>query len=129
MYNHDLGLKFLGNSAFLSWMPLMLRDVLFRFIHLSFFYATTEIEHKPRLLYSIPQIADFMRQRRAYCKANDIPVESTHELSHLFFDFHNYELKTKMTTRITCLIFANAIATLITNPFDVVLSKISTQQP
>ena len=34
-----------------------------------------------------------------------------------------------MLYRLTSLIFANAVATLLTNPFDVVLSKIATQQP
>ena len=70
-----------------------------------------------------------MRSRRAYSIANDLPIESSHDLSHLFFDFHNYEVKTKMTSRITVFIVANALATFLTNPFDVVLSKLATQQP
>ena len=61
MYSHDLSLAFIARSAMLSWAPLMLRDVMFRFVHLSFFYATTNIEHKPKLIYTIPQITDFMR--------------------------------------------------------------------
>ena len=61
MYSHDLGLAFIARSAMLSWAPLMLRDVMFRFVQLSFFYATTNIEHKPKLIYTIPQITDFMR--------------------------------------------------------------------
>jgi hypothetical protein len=34
-----------------------------------------------------------------------------------------------MSTRLTLLIIANVFATLLTNPFDVVLSKLATQQP
>lgn len=129
MYNHDQQLGPLASAAIKSWMPLMLRDVLFRFIHLSFFYLTTNVEHKPKLLYTVPQMADFMRQRRQYARDNGLPVESSYELSHLFFEFHNYEIKQRMTTRITYLILANAIATILTNPFDVCLTKIATQVP
>lgn len=52
--------------------------------------------------------------------------ETVHELSHLFYEFHNYEIKTKITTRLTFLIFANAVSTLLTNPIDVCLTKIAT---
>ena len=34
-----------------------------------------------------------------------------------------------MTTRLTMLLLGNLVATLITNPFDVCLSKLTTQMP
>mmetsp|Transcript_17549 Transcript_17549/g.22248 ORF Transcript_17549/g.22248 Transcript_17549/m.22248 type:complete len:101 (-) Transcript_17549:25-327(-) len=34
-----------------------------------------------------------------------------------------------MTTRLSLLLFGNLIGTLLTNPFDVCLSKLATQQP
>lgn len=46
-----------------------------------------------------------------------------------FYEYHNYTVKTNFTTRLTLMIVANAIACLITNPFDVCLSKILTQNP
>ena len=49
-------------------------------------------------------------------------------MSYLFFEFHNYEVKTSMVTRLTLLLFGNFFATLATNPFDVCLSKLATQQ-
>jgi len=52
--------------------------------------------------------------------------ETVHDLSHFFYEFHNYEIKTKITTRLTFLILANAVATFLTNPFDVCLSKMAT---
>lgn len=42
----------------------MVRDLTFRSIILSFYYGTTTINHEPKLKYSVPQIADIMRQRR-----------------------------------------------------------------
>ena len=44
-----------------GWFPLMLRDVSFRAILLGFYYGTTEIEHRPALKYTVPQIVDIMR--------------------------------------------------------------------
>ena len=59
---------------------------------------------------------------------NGSKPESVHDLSHYFYEFHNYEIKTKITTRLTFLILANAVATLLTNPIDVCLTKMATQQ-
>ena len=46
----------------------------------------------------------------------------------MFYDFHNYEVKTKIHIRYLYLIFANLIGTVLTNPIDVCLAKIMTQQ-
>lgn len=93
---------------------------------LSFYYTTTDIEHKPHLKYTIPQITDFMKQRRAMTEMNGTANETVHDLSHHFYEFHNYEIKTVFTTRLTMLILANVVSTFITNPFDVCLSKMAT---
>lgn len=49
-------------------------------------------------------------------------------MSYLFYDFHNYDVKTKIHTRYLMLVLANLVATIITNPIDVCLSKMLTQQ-
>ena len=46
----------------------------------------------------------------------------------MFYEFHNYDIKTKITSRLLMLLVSNFIATLMTNPMDVVLSKLATQQ-
>ena len=112
----------------ISCLPLAMRDVIFRQVILATYYLTTNVEHTPLLKYTIPQITDFMKQRRAYTAMNGLPEESVHELSHLFYEFHNYSIHTKITTRLTFLILANLFGTLITNPLDVCLSKIASQQ-
>ena len=114
----------IAKASSLCLFPLMCRDLTFRSILLGSYYATTSVEHKPALKYSVPQITDFMKQRRA--RLGD-QAETVTDLSHLFYEFHSYEIKTKVTTRLTALILGNMIATLITNPFDVVLSKLATQ--
>lgn len=68
-----------------------------------------------------------MKQRRAYTSMNGLPEETVNDVSHLFYEFHNYEIKTGINTRLTAMIAVNALATLLTNPLDVVLSKMATQ--
>jgi hypothetical protein len=67
-----------------------------------------------------------MKQRRAISEMNGTKPESVFELSHIFYEFHNYEIKTKITTRLTYLVLANAVATFLTNPIDVCLTKMAT---
>jgi hypothetical protein len=126
MYSKDISFSHLSTLTAMTWFPLALRDVSFRALILSFYYMTTVIEHKPELRYTIPQITDFMKQRRAASEIYGTKPETVHELSHLFYEFHHYEIKTKITTRLTFLILANAVSTLLTNPIDVCLTKMAT---
>ena len=48
-------------------------------------------------------------------------------MQSVFWEHHNYHVKTNYTTRLTMLIVTNLLATLQTNPIDVCLSKILTQ--
>lgn len=41
----------------------------------------------------------------------------------MFYDWHTYEIRTNYTTRLTMLILANMVGTLLTNPIDVCLTK------
>jgi hypothetical protein len=63
-----------------------------------------------------------MRQRRT-----EGHNETMQDISHVLYEFHNYDIKTKITTRYLMLIIANLFATVITNPIDVCLTKILTQ--
>ena len=121
MANYDIDLKLIGRNAYLGLTPLIIRETTFRGIILSTYYLTTDIEHRPVLKYSIPQIVDFMKQRRE--QGYD---DSFKDLQPIFYEHHNYIIKTRFTTRLTMLIAANFIGTLITNPIDVCLSKIMT---
>ena len=126
MYTRESTIGQLAKAAQSSWLPLMLRDTGFRTILLTMYYTTTDVQHKPIQKYSMPQIVDFMKERRAYNRARGEPYETHQQLSYLFFEFHNYEVKSLMTTRMSLLLIGNFIATLFTNPFDVCLSKLAT---
>merc|ERR1712194_187081 len=55
--------------------------------------------------------------------------ETMQDLQPYFYEYHNYQIKTPYTTRITILVLSNLLATLITNPIDVCVTKIMTQNP
>jgi len=100
----------------------MVRDTSFRGIILGSYYLTTDVEHRPVLKYTIPQIMEFMRQRRAAGHE-----EKLEDMQNIFYEYHSYQIKTPYTARVTLLILANLFGTFVTNPVDVCLSKILTQ--
>ena len=74
--------------------------------------------------YSVPQILAFRRQR-----IDEGYEESMKDLQPHLYEYHNYTIKTSYTTRLTVLIVSNMVATLLTNPIDVCVTKIMTQNP
>jgi hypothetical protein len=121
MQIYEQPLPAIARAAALGWFPLMFRDLAFRTILLGTYYGTTEMQHEPKLKYTIPQIADIMRQRRA-----EGHYETFEEISYMFYDYSNYEVRTRLHIRYLYLILANMIGTLLTNPIDVCLTKIMT---
>jgi len=119
---YDASIGSMMYASYLGWFPLMFRDVAFRAILLGAYYGTTEIQHRPVMKYTVPQIVDIMRQRRAQGHE-----ESIEDISYLFYDFHNYDVKTRIHVRYALLVLANLVATVVTNPIDVCLSKLLTQ--
>jgi len=47
MYTRDSTVGQIAKAVQLAWFPLMLRDCGFRAIILSFYYASTDVQHKP----------------------------------------------------------------------------------
>ena len=54
MANYDLDLKVIARNGSLGLVPLMLRDVTYRFIIQTSYYAVINVEHQPALKYSVP---------------------------------------------------------------------------
>jgi hypothetical protein len=54
MYSRDISAGHLARLVQISWLPLAMRDVMFRTSCLSFYYLTTDVQHKPLLKFSIP---------------------------------------------------------------------------
>lgn len=65
MAHYQVDLSIIARNAYYGLIPLMVRDTSFRGIILGSYYLTTDVEHRPILKYTIPQIMEFMRQRRA----------------------------------------------------------------
>lgn len=123
MCEKDIALRDIFKGCYLGLFPLLLRDTLFRTTILTFYYATTHIEHKPQLKYTVPQITYHLKALRE--KGYDVTFT---DMKYVFFEYQNYDVKTKVTTRFLLLIFASLLATIITNPIDVCLTKLITQR-
>lgn len=124
MWNKNIEMRQIARGWYLGITPLILRDYMFRSTLLGVYYSTTDIEHKPILKYSMSEMIDYVKHWRE----NGEPDATLKNKTHLFIDYHNYKINTQMQTRFLLMLFANAIATLITNPIDVCLTKILTQQ-
>ena len=122
MSNTDISLNLIARNSYYGLVPLIVRDTSFRFMILGSYYSTTQIEHRPVLKFTIPQIMDFMRSRRELGYDDKLQ-----DMQSIFYDYHSYSIKTSYPMRLTMLILANLLATAITNPIDVCLSKILTQ--
>ena len=59
MSNKDIPIEAIVKNTYRGVVPMIARDVSFRFILLSSYYGTTTVEHKPILKYSVPQIMEF----------------------------------------------------------------------
>lgn len=53
MTNYDISLSLISRNTMYGVVPLIARDMSFRFMLLGSYYATTDIEHRPVLKYSI----------------------------------------------------------------------------
>ena len=121
MSNYNISLQLIARNSMYGICPLMLRESSFRFLMLGSVYLTTDIEHRPVLKYSVQQIVEFMKIRREM--GYD---DSLQDLQDIFYEYHNYNVRTNYTARFLMLIIINLMATLVTNPIDVCLTKILT---
>ena len=63
-----------------------------------------------------------------YCRQNGEENATLKSKAHLFMDYHSYKINTQMQTRFLLMLYANLVATILTNPIDVCMTKIMTQQ-
>ena len=124
MWNKNIQLNQLFHAWYLGITPLILRDFLFRSTLLGFYYGTTHIEHSPNLKFSMSEMLGYLK----YCREVKGENATFENKKHLFIDYHNYQVKTKMNFRFLLMLLGNLFATVITNPIDVWLTKLLTQQ-
>ncbi len=89
---------------------------------LGFYYGSTEIEHEPALKYPVQSIMQYLKMLRS----QGYEFEFQDALPD-FYEFHNYSIKTGYDKRFVWLVMGNMLATVMTNPIDVCLSKMLTQ--
>ena len=124
MWNKNIPLSQIGRGWYLGVTPLILRDFLFRSSLLGVYYATTNVEQTPILKFSMTEMLGYLK----YCREERGENATFESKKHLFIEYHNYDVKTKMNFRFLLMLLGNLVATLITNPIDVCLTKLITQQ-
>lgn len=124
MWNKDIQLSQIFRGCYLGVTPMILRDFLFRTSLLSVFYGTTHVEHQPNLKFSMSEMINYLK----HCRDKGEENVTYQSKQHLFIEYHNYVVKTPMNIRFLLMLLANFVGTVLTNPIDVCLTKLVTQQ-
>jgi hypothetical protein len=114
----DLTVGNMGNFMLRAYFPLVLRDLLFRFISFGSFIKFLNVEHQPVLKYKMPEIQSFIKYKEKMGES----VEP-----HIFVDYSKLVIKSNFNAIFFNLVFCTMFATVVTHPFDVIATKILTQ--
>jgi len=118
MYHTEISLQNVSKFMIRAYIPLLLRDVIFRIISLGFFLNNLNVEHKPRLKYSLSEIRDYIKLKED--KREKINVS-------YFMDYSNFHIYSSFLQIATNLILCTVIGTIITHPLDVIATRMLTQ--
>jgi hypothetical protein len=120
MYHNlsDLTIGNMGNFMFRAYTPMLLRDLTFRIISFGGFIKLLNVEHEPSLKYSMSEVQNFIR----YKQERGENIEP-----HIFIDNSRILVKSTFNAKFFNLVICTCIATLITQPFDVICTKMLTQ--
>jgi hypothetical protein len=120
MYHNfaDLKLSLMSKFMLRGFIPMMIRDVLFRIISFGSFVQFLNVEHKPALKYKLQDINIYIRQKQ---KRGE-PVDNS-----VFLDHSKFQIKSSFNSIFTNLVFCTILATFVTHPLDVITTKILTQ--
>lgn len=110
--------QFVVQNMTRAFLPFVLKDVLFRIVTLGSFLNFLQVKHQPHLKYDINDIRDYIKSK-----------ESNREriLVSDFVDYSKIEIYSPFSMIFFNLIMCNIVATLVTQPLDVIATKILTQ--
>ena len=101
-----------------AYIPMLVRDIIFRVITLGSFLNQLEVKHKPGLKYSLDEIKEYIRAK----EKNKEKVNVSY-----FMDYSRFQIESKFQMILLNLITCSVVATCITHPIDVIITKILTQ--
>lgn len=114
----EIGPPKLFSCIMRAYFPLLLRDAIFRIITLGSFMNTLVVEHKPILKYDLGTIRDFIHIKEQ--KNEQVKVS-------YFVDYSKFVVYSPFKFVYFNLVLCTIIATLVTHPLDLIVTKMLTQ--
>jgi len=118
MHQTDLGIFTISKNAFRAFIPMIARDIIFRIITLGSFLNSLNIEHKPTLKYKLSEIRELIKESEK--KGEKLNVS-------FFMDYSKFNIYSTFPLIFFNLVICTIVATIVTHPTDVVITKILTQ--
>lgn len=114
----DLKISLIGNFMLRAYIPLVLRDVIFRIVSFGSFVQLLSVDYKPKLKYKIDDINHYIRQKQRSGEYVDGSV---------FVDHSELFIKSSFNSIFANLVISTIFATFVTQPLDIITTKILTQ--
>lgn len=101
-----------------AYPGVVLRDIIFRVITLGTFLNGLQTEHKPQLKYKLDDIKAYIKEMEKQGKRINYSY---------FMDYSKFLIKSNFNSIFFNLISCTVIATVITQPLDIAITKLLTQ--
>jgi hypothetical protein len=101
-----------------AYPALLIRDTIFRVITFSSFLNSLNVEHKPRLKYNLEEIRDYIKIKEKQGEKYNVSY---------FMDYSKFNITSPFSHIMLNLLLCTVVATVITHPLDVIITKMLTQ--
>jgi hypothetical protein len=115
---NQIGIGNLMKYASRAFIPMVIRDIIFRVVTLGSFLNQLQITHKPVLKYDLEEIKDFIKRKEKNREKYSVSY---------FMDYSTFQIHSKLQLILLNLITCSIVATILTQPIDVIITKILTQ--
>jgi len=116
--NKNISMFNVTKIMFRAYIPLIIRECSFRLVTLGCFLNFLIVDHSPRLKYNLEEIQQYIKMKE----------KLGHQVNYsYFFDYSKYEIKSTFNNIFANLVLCTIFGTFITQPLDVVATKILTQ--
>ncbi len=115
---NEIGVKNYSNYMMRAFFPMILRDAIFRIITLGAFLKKLNVHHQPTLKYKLNDIKEYIRTKEKSGQKVNVSY---------FMDYSRFHIYSPFPTILLNLVFCSVFATIITQPIDVIITKILTQ--
>lgn len=101
-----------------SFPYLIIRDTLTRCLSLGLYLTTLQVHYNPNLKYS----TNLIQEHIMYCKKTGKQIDKSN-----YYDYSNFECFSSFNLKFFCIVASCSVATVVTQPLDVIATKYLTQ--